>query len=136
MKRLVCAAAMSLLVFGCQANKPDQSQEPPAGEQEYTALAPVEPSFPDESSDVPVTGVSVRTDEAYSPEPWQDRPAEPSPGQVGTYVVKPKDTLYSIARVHYGGDHTKWRLIYQANQNRVADPDLICTGQKLIIPPQ
>ncbi len=50
------------------------------------------------------------------------------------YVVKRKDTLYSIARAHYNGDASKWRLIYEANRDKIQDPNKIFVGTKLVIP--
>jgi len=55
-------------------------------------------------------------------------------GQV--YTVKRKDTLYSIARAFYGGDYTMWRSIYDANRERINDPNHINVGMKLVIPIQ
>lgn len=50
-----------------------------------------------------------------------------------TYIVRSGDTLYSIARAVYG-DASGWRRIWEANRTRVADPNKLRVGTKLIIP--
>jgi nucleoid-associated protein YgaU len=50
-----------------------------------------------------------------------------------TYVVERGDSLWKIAKRHYG-DGEKWRKIYEANRDQIKDPDLIHPGQKLRIP--
>ncbi len=65
-------------------------------------------------------------------------PAASQPGaqQVGrTYTVVSGDSLSKIAQREYG-DASKWREIYEANRDKIQDPDLIYPGQVLTIPPQ
>ncbi len=50
-----------------------------------------------------------------------------------TYVVQSGDTLWKIADNLYGKGW-KWRTIYEANKNVVADPESIYAGQVLVIP--
>jgi len=53
------------------------------------------------------------------------------------YVVRPGDSLWSIARAHPAGDDVdlRWRAIWAANRDVVgADPDLIHPGQALRLP--
>jgi nucleoid-associated protein YgaU len=50
------------------------------------------------------------------------------------HTVQKKETLYSIARMYYNGDHTKWKTIYEANRADIGDPNKIRVGQRLIIP--
>lgn len=61
----------------------------------------------------------------------------PSPAQDGgagaTYVVKPGDSLSKIARHHYG-DAGQWHKIYEANKDRIHDPDHIEPGWTLRLP--
>ena len=56
-----------------------------------------------------------------------DRPAE------RTYTVKAGDSLSAIAEREYG-DAGQWRRIYEANRDRIDNPDLIHPGQELTIP--
>ncbi|MDJ0827189.1 MAG: transporter substrate-binding domain-containing protein [Rhodobacter sp.] len=48
------------------------------------------------------------------------------------YSVQPGDTYYSVAEAHYG-DHTRWALIYYANQGAAVGPALM-PGKELVIP--
>lgn len=57
--------------------------------------------------------------------------AEPSAERL--YVVKSGDSLSKIAQREYG-DANKWRRIFEANQDKLKDPDLIHPGQELKIP--
>ncbi len=52
---------------------------------------------------------------------------------VRTHVVTKDDTLYKLAR-HYYNDQRKWRDIWEANRNRLPNPDRLEVGLKLIIP--
>lgn len=63
-----------------------------------------------------------------------------NPSQWRTYVVqkkKPVDCLWRIAgsKSHYGNPWL-WKKIYQANKDKINDPDLIFPGQVLWIPPK
>lgn len=49
------------------------------------------------------------------------------------YRVKRGDCLWTISRA-YLGHGRKWRVIYQANRDRIHDPNLIYPGQLLRIP--
>jgi hypothetical protein len=46
------------------------------------------------------------------------------------YTVQPGDSLWQIARRTYG-DGRYWVLLYQANADRIANPNLIFPGQYL-----
>lgn len=50
-----------------------------------------------------------------------------------TYTVKKGDCLWNIAKYYYG-DGSKYTKIYDANTDKIADPDLIYVGQVLVIP--
>ncbi|MCL5774774.1 MAG: LysM peptidoglycan-binding domain-containing protein, partial [Patescibacteria group bacterium] len=49
------------------------------------------------------------------------------------YKVKKGDTLWSIAKKHYG-DGKKWRKILEANLDKVRDPKKLKIGTELVIP--
>jgi len=51
-----------------------------------------------------------------------------------THIVAKKDTLYSIARMYYNGDQSRWKDIYEANRSTIGNPNMIRVGQKLVIP--
>ena len=54
--------------------------------------------------------------------------------QQRTITVQPGDSLSKIAKREYG-DGNKWRAIFDANRDKIKDPDLIHPGQVLTLPP-
>ncbi|MFR5264519.1 LysM peptidoglycan-binding domain-containing protein [Clostridium sp.] len=50
-----------------------------------------------------------------------------------TYIVKSGDTLWGIAKKHYG-DGSKYTKIYEANKDKIKNPNVIFKGMELIIP--
>lgn len=73
-----------------------------------------------------------------TPEPPTRTVATPRAGDDVRYVVRPGDSLWSIARAHpaAGEDvERRWRAIWAANRDVVGtDPDLIHPGQALRLP--
>ena len=59
--------------------------------------------------------------------------APTSPAAERTYTVGKGDSLSKIAKKFYG-DAGKWKLIYEANRERIKNPDLIQPGWLLKIP--
>jgi nucleoid-associated protein YgaU len=54
-------------------------------------------------------------------------------GQYRTYTVVAGDSLSKIAKREYG-DASKWRRIFEANRDKIQNPDLIHPGQVLNLP--
>jgi nucleoid-associated protein YgaU len=50
-----------------------------------------------------------------------------------TYTVKSGDSLSKIAKEVYG-EASQWKKIYEANRDRIKNPDLIQPGWTLDIP--
>lgn len=50
-----------------------------------------------------------------------------------TYTVKSGDSLSRIAKAHYG-DASQWKRIFEANKDKIKNPDLIHPGQEFTIP--
>lgn len=61
-----------------------------------------------------------------------ERPAESAPS-VQTYTVKNGDCLWTIAKKYYGNG-AEYTKIYNANKDKITNPNLINVGQVLIIP--
>ena len=57
----------------------------------------------------------------------------PEPKQETTYTVKSGDCLWNIAKKFYG-DGSKYTKIYEANKDKIRNPNLIYVGQVLTIP--
>jgi LysM repeat protein len=54
-------------------------------------------------------------------------------GASRTYKVQPGDSLSKIAKQFYG-DATKYQRIFEANRDKLENPDKIQAGQELVIP--
>jgi nucleoid-associated protein YgaU len=53
----------------------------------------------------------------------------------GSYIVKKGDSLWRISgRADALGRPAEWRRIYEANRDRISDPDRIYPGQEIEIP--
>lgn len=64
----------------------------------------------------------------------KEEPAPPvNPKSNGTHVVQPGDTLWAIAKKYYGNGN-QYTKIYNANKDKIKNPNLIYPGQKLVIP--
>ena len=51
-----------------------------------------------------------------------------------SYTVQSGDNLSKIAK-HVYGDPNKWHKIFEANRDKIKNPDLIHPGQVLTLPP-
>lgn len=64
----------------------------------------------------------------------KDKPKEETnPKSIGSYTIVRGDTLWGIAKKYYG-DGAKWPKIYEANKDKIKNPNLIYPNQKIIIP--
>ncbi|MBA3532429.1 MAG: LysM peptidoglycan-binding domain-containing protein, partial [Ardenticatenales bacterium] len=50
-----------------------------------------------------------------------------------TYTVQSGDSLSKIAQRFYG-DGSRWKTIYEANRDKISNPDMIHAGLVLTIP--
>ena len=74
----------------------------------------------------------ARSTRVRTPSRSGTRTAAPHRSHRRHYVVRSGDTLSKIARRHHlrGG----WRALYAANRGRVANPNRIYVGQRLVLP--
>src|SRR5690606_28961770 len=124
MKKLSASIPFSLIVLagfalgGCATTQ--TAQEEPAAAPAQIAPAPRPAPAP-----------------APAPRAEAPRPApapEPSGPADDYYTVRPGDNLWDIsAMADIYGDPYRWPLIYKANQDKIADADLIYPGQTLTI---
>jgi nucleoid-associated protein YgaU len=88
--------------------------------------APGKPDFSD------VTGGSSTT--PVPPSPASDKAtSSTAPAAEQTYTVVSGDSLSKIAKKFYGNANA-WDRIFQANRDKISNPDLIRPGQVLRIP--
>lgn len=60
-------------------------------------------------------------------------PPQPAPA-TRIHVVQKDDTLFKLARQYYDGDQSKWKAIWEANLDKIADKDKLKPGTELVIP--
>ena len=85
----------------------------------WNAIKAVDAAFSDLSADISI--------DSSLPAPAA------SPSGTRTYSVQPGDTLSKIAKQFYG-DAGKYMKIFDANKDKLKDPDKIQAGQELNIP--
>jgi nucleoid-associated protein YgaU len=57
----------------------------------------------------------------------------PSTAAARTYTVQPGDSLSKISKQFYG-DANKYMKIFEANKDKLSDPDKVRVGTELVIP--
>ncbi len=125
------ASGLILLLAGCQQASFDWfGKKDKVPEESLGDLTPSEaPTARSPAKELPSSGELAVEKGLLQP---KDRYAAPSP-QRNVYTVRKGETLFELARRFYG-DQQQWRRIYQANRNRIKDPQQIQAGMKLIIP--
>ncbi len=134
-------ALCGFLAAGCQEpNKADKTKTAP--DQGKVVIESPPPPPPAPELPPPTAAAPTQPPDAMSAEEPTEATARPLPKETHakkatrksqTYVVKKGDTLQTIAKKYYG-DSGKWRRIYDANRQRIKDPNKVPVGMKLIIP--
>jgi len=102
----------------------------PAGAEEEPALPEVpEVAVPEEAPPLAPRAERPVAEEASA----LARPAEPAQPSGRTHVVARGDTLMRIARKYYG-DESNWKVILEANRDKISDPNSIPVGVELFVP--
>jgi len=86
----------------------------------------VDPTYSDLIADITVN-------EAAAPKTQAAGASSDAGTRTRTYTVKPGDSLSKISREFYG-DANKYQKIFEANRDKLSDPDKIRAGQELVIP--
>jgi LysM repeat protein len=83
----------------------------------------VDPNFSDLTADIQAPAVAAAAAAGGAP----------STPAARTYTVQPGDSLSKISKQFYG-DTSKYMKIFEANKDKLSDPDKIRAGQELVIP--
>ena len=93
----------------------------------WNQIKAVDPSYKDLTCDLTV-------DPSLAPQQTQAAAATATGGSsTRTYTVKPGDTLSKIAQEFYGQANA-YNRIFEANRDKLSDPNKIQVGQQLVIP--
>ena len=91
----------------------------------WNAIKAVDPSYSDLNCDISI--------DSSLPAPAAAAAAAAPASGDQTYTVQPGDSLSKIAKRFYG-DANRYMAIFQANQDKLTNPDKISVGQELKIP--
>lgn len=99
---------------------------------EPAPAAPAEPPAAPEPAPAEVAAAEPAP-AAPAPEPAPEPAAEPAAPPPVTVTVQPGFTLWGIAKENFG-DGVLYVQVYEANRDKIRDPDLIYPGQVFTIP--
>ena len=96
----------------------------------WNQIKAVDPTYKDLTCDLTV--------DSSLPNPMQQQTQAAAAGTNGgasarTYKVQPGDSLSKIAKEFYGNAN-EYSKIFEANRNKLSDPNKIQVGQELVIP--
>ena len=92
----------------------------------WNAIKAADPSYSDLTADITV-------DPSLAPQQTQSATASAGASSGRTYKVAPGDTLSKIAKEYYGNAND-YNKIFEANRDKLSDPNKIQVGQELVIP--
>jgi len=103
---------------------------PPVRKEAAPAQTTAAPQIIPGCEEIIVTNPENETDTVIVDQTTEKPPETP---EFQTYTVKKGETLWSISRKFYGTGK-KWRSIYEANKNVIANPSKVRAGITLKIP--
>ncbi|HEY1950560.1 MAG TPA: LysM peptidoglycan-binding domain-containing protein [Bryobacteraceae bacterium] len=92
----------------------------------WNQIKATDPSFSDVTCDLSV-------DSSLAPPPPEPVAAAPIEDASRSYTVQAGDTLSKIAKQFYGSAN-EYPKIFEANRDKLSNPDKIQVGQELVIP--
>ena len=93
--------------------------------QIWDRIKQIDPSYSDLTADITI--------DSSLPVPQQQAGASGSGNNAREYTVQPGDTLSKIAKQFYGNAND-YMKIFEANRDKLTDPNKIQVGQSLTIP--
>ncbi|MGN0872070.1 MAG: LysM peptidoglycan-binding domain-containing protein [Victivallales bacterium] len=106
-------------------------REMPEGSAEYRAALKDEQELKAlESKDK----AEVKAEKSVCPDDAAQKEVKAEPEIPTSYIVRKNDNLWNIAKAIYGKGE-KWTVIFEANKEKIKDPNKLKPGLELLIPP-
>ena len=105
-------------------------REMPAGSAEYRAALKNE----QELKALEAKEAEVKTEKSVCPDDAAQKEVKAEPEIPTSYIVRKNDNLWNIAKAIYGKGE-KWTVIFEANKEKIKDPNKLKPGLELLIPP-
>ena len=105
-------------------------REMPEGSAEYRAALKNE----QELKALEAKEAKVKTEKSVCPDDAAQKEVKAEPEIPTSYIVRKNDNLWNIAKAIYGKGE-KWTVIFEANKEKIKDPNKLKPGLELLIPP-
>lgn len=105
-------------------------REMPPGSAEYRAALKNE----QELKALEAKEAEVKTEKSVCPDDAAQKEVKAEPEIPTSYIVRKNDNLWNIAKAIYGKGE-KWTVIFEANKEKIKDPNKLKPGLELLIPP-
>ena len=106
-------------------------REMPEGSAEYRAALKNEQELKAlESKDK----AEFKAEKSVCPDDAAQKEVKAEPEIPTSYIVRKNDNLWNIAKAIYGKGE-KWTVIFEANKEKIKDPNKLKPGLELLIPP-
>ena len=102
----------------------------PEGSAEYRAALKNE----QELKALEAKEAEVKTEKSVCPDDAAQKEVKAEPEIPTSYIVRKNDNLWNIAKAIYGKGE-KWTVIFEANKEKIKDPNKLKPGLELLIPP-